>query len=230
MTTYVLIHGGGHGGWCYAKVTARLQALGHRVYAPSLPGLGEHAHLVSPAIDLNAHIDDVVNLLFHEDLHDVVLVGHSYGGMVVTGVAGHVANRIAHIVYLDAHVPADGQSVIDLLTFTRPGYETEQWVDPPGTFGVKDPVDLAWVKANMTPHPTRSMRQKVSLPVPLEEMSLKRTYVLAELEPLGPWFADNAAKYEADARWRFIRMQAVHDMMVTEPGQTARILLDAAKE
>ena len=95
MPTYVLVHGGGHGGWCYDKVTRRLQALGHRVYAPSLPGLGEHAHVVSPAIDLDAHIDDVVNLLFYEDLHDVIIVGHSYGGMVITGVADRAADRVA---------------------------------------------------------------------------------------------------------------------------------------
>ncbi len=114
MHTYVLVHGGGHGGWCYDKVTRRLQALGHRVYAPSLPGLGEHAHVVSPAIDLDAHIDDVVNLLFYEDLHDVIIVGHSYGGMVITGVADRAADRVGKVVYLDAANPVNGQSLVDV--------------------------------------------------------------------------------------------------------------------
>ncbi len=226
---FVLVHGAWHGGWCWKKVAPILRRAGHHVFTPTMTGLGERVHLRGPEVGLDMHVQDIVNVIEYEDLTDVVLVGHSYGGMVVTGVAGRVAARIAHIVYLDAHVPADGQSVIDLLGFTRPGYETEQWVDPPGTFGVKDEADLSWVKAKMTPHPTRSMRQKVSLPTPIEGLPIQRTYVLAELEPLGTWFADNAAKYETDPRWHFLRMQAVHDMMVTEPEQTAAILLKATE-
>src|SRR5579862_5230855 len=99
MATFVLVHGGGHGGWCYAKVKARLEAAGHEVFAPSLSGLAEHAHQRSPAIDLDTHIHDVVSLLFHWDLHDVVLVGHSYGGMVITGVADRATDRIGKLVY-----------------------------------------------------------------------------------------------------------------------------------
>jgi len=229
MSTFVLVHGAWHGGWCWRKVAPIVRRAGHDIFTPTMTGLGERVHLRGPEVGLDTHVQDIINVLEYEDLDHVVLVGHSYGGMVATGVAGRVPHRLAHVVYLDAHVPADGQSVIDLLGFTRPGYETEQWVDPPGTFGVKDEADLAWVKANMTPHPTRSMRQKVSLPTPLEDLPILRTYVLAELEPLGAWFADNAAKYEADPRWRFVRMQAVHDMMVTEPEQTAAILLKAAE-
>jgi pimeloyl-ACP methyl ester carboxylesterase len=229
MSTFVLVHGAWHGGWCWKKVAPILRRAGHDVFTPTMTGLGERVHLRGPGIGLDTHVQDIINVLEYEDLNNVVLVGHSYGGMVVTGVAGRTAERLAHIVYLDAHVPADGQSVIDLLGFTRPGYETEQWVDPPGTFGVKDEVDLAWVQAKMTPHPTRSMRQPVALPIPLEDLPVQRTYVLAELEPLGAWFADNAAKYETDPRWHFVRMQAVHDMMVTEPEQTAAILLKAAE-
>ena len=86
MTTFVLVHGGGHGGWCYQTVARLLQAEGHVVYAPSLTGLGERSHLRRPGIDLDTHITDVIALLHYEDLHDVVLVGHSYGGMVITGV------------------------------------------------------------------------------------------------------------------------------------------------
>ena len=228
MSTFVLVHGAWHGGWCWKKVTPILRAAGHTVFTPTMTGLGERVHLRNSDVGLDTHIQDIVNVFQYEDLHDVILAGHSYGGMVVTGVAGRIPERIAHIVYLDAHVPADGQSVIDLLGFTRPGYEVEQWVDPVSTFGVKEENDLAWITEKMTPHPTRSMRQRVSLPVPLEELPFNRTYVLAELEPLGPWFANNAAKYETDPRWGFVRMQAVHDMMVTEPQQTAGILLDAA--
>ena len=111
MATFVLVHGGGHGGWCYQLVARRLQAKGHLVYAPSLPGMGEHTHQIHPGIDLDAHIDDVVNLLFSEDLRHAIIVGHSYGGMVITGVADRASDRVGHRVYLDAAYPQDGESL-----------------------------------------------------------------------------------------------------------------------
>src|SRR5438874_748553 len=102
MATFVLVHGGGHGGWCYAKVAPRLREAGHLVYCPTLSGLADRAHLVGPEIDLNTHIEDVARLIFFEDLADVILAGHSYGGMVITGVGDRVPERIAHLVFLDA--------------------------------------------------------------------------------------------------------------------------------
>jgi pimeloyl-ACP methyl ester carboxylesterase len=109
MATYVLVHGGGHGGWCYQAVARLLRSEGHEVYAPSLTGLGERAHLFRSDVDLDCHISDIVNLLRSEDLHDVILVGHSYGGMVITGAADRAADRVGHLVYLDAATPANGQ-------------------------------------------------------------------------------------------------------------------------
>ena len=94
MATYVLVHGGGHGGWCYQRVARLLQAAGHTVYVPTMTGVGERVHLVSPAVDLDLHIRDIVAVLEFEDLHDVILVGHSYGGMVITGVADRAAERV----------------------------------------------------------------------------------------------------------------------------------------
>ena len=108
MATYVLVHGGGHGGWCYHPVARLLEARGHTVYAPTLTGLGERSHLLSPAIDLDVHIHDVVQLLHYEDLRDVILVGHSYGGMVITGIADRATDRIGQLVYLDAANPVNG--------------------------------------------------------------------------------------------------------------------------
>src|SRR5713226_3159825 len=108
MTTFLLAHGGWVGGWYWGRVTPLLGAAGHRVFTPTLTGCGERAHLINPAIDLDTHIEDVVNVIQYEDLRDVVLVGHSYGGMVITGVAEHVAERLAHLCYLDAFVPEDG--------------------------------------------------------------------------------------------------------------------------
>jgi len=114
MTTYVLVHGGGHGGWCYSRVRPFLIAAGHDVYAPTLTGLGERAHLMRADIDLDFHIGDVVSLLQFEDLRDVILVGHSYGGMVITGVADRIPERIKALAYLDAFIPRDGQSLFDI--------------------------------------------------------------------------------------------------------------------
>src|SRR5687767_9016451 len=113
MANFVLIHGGGHGGWCYQRVGRILAAAGHEVHAPSLTGLAERSHFVHPGIDLDCHITDVVNLLEWEDWRDVVLVGHSYGGMVITGAADRAADRIGKLVYLDAANPRNGQSLVD---------------------------------------------------------------------------------------------------------------------
>src|SRR6476469_7126840 len=124
MATFVLVHGGGHGGWCFQKVARRLRDAGHDAYTPTLTGLGERSHLLHPDVALAAHITDVVHTLAFEGLEDVLLVGHSYGGMVITGVGDRSADRIAGLVYLDAANPVHGQSLIDvagpMLNMTRP--------------------------------------------------------------------------------------------------------------
>src|SRR4051794_29851500 len=124
MATYVLVHGGGHGGWCYQRVARLLRADGHEVYAPTLTGLGERSNLLSPAIDLDLHVRDVTAVLHFEDLRDVILVGHSYGGMVITGAADRAADRVGRVVYLDAANPENGQSLLDvagpMIEATRP--------------------------------------------------------------------------------------------------------------
>src|SRR5215216_473082 len=108
MTTFVLVHGGWHGGWCWKRVAPLLRDAGHDVYTPTLTGLGERVHLASPQVNLTTHITDVVNVIEFEDLSEVVLVGHSYGGVVITGVASKVSDRIKDLVYLDAFVAKDG--------------------------------------------------------------------------------------------------------------------------
>ncbi len=114
MATFVLVHGGGHGGWCYQRVSRLLQQAGHEVYAPTLTGLSERSHLAGPHVDLDLHIQDIAAVLHYEDLRDVILVGHSYGGMVITGVGGRAADRIGKLVYLDAANPKNGQSLVDI--------------------------------------------------------------------------------------------------------------------
>src|SRR5215813_9903475 len=114
MATFVLVHGAWHGGWCWQKVIPLLEAADHAVYAPTLTGLAERACELSPDVGLDTHIQDVVGLLQDKDLHEVILVGHSYGGMVITGVVDAVPERIAHLVYLDTFVPRDGESMVDV--------------------------------------------------------------------------------------------------------------------
>ena len=114
MATYVLVHGAWGGGWKYARVAQRLRARGHLVFTPTLTGQGERSHLLSGSINLTTHVTDILNVIRYEDLSGVVLAGHSYGGMVVTAVADRIADRIAALVYLDAFVPQDGQSLFDI--------------------------------------------------------------------------------------------------------------------
>ena len=154
MRSYVLVHGGGHGGWCYQPVARIMRAHGQEVYAPTLTGLGERAHLLSPAIDLDTHVTDIVKVLESEDLRDVILVGHSYGGMVITGVADRAADRIGHLVYLDAATPENGQSLVDIAApFMMAARAQGRMVngielvlfpgtDPLGFYGVKDPRQI----------------------------------------------------------------------------------------
>ena len=114
MATYVLVHGGGHGGWCYRRVAPLLRAEGHEVYTPTMTGLGERAHLLNDEVDLHRHIEDIAAVLEFEDVRDAILVGHSYGGMVITGTADKVAERIGRLVFLDAANPLNGQSLADV--------------------------------------------------------------------------------------------------------------------
>ena len=162
MAAFVLVHGAFHGGWYWRDVFAHLRAAGHEVFAPTLTGLGERRHLASPAVDLSTHVQDVANLLEWEDLQGVVLVGHSYGGMVITGVADRLAERLAALIYLDAAVPEDGQCVLDLQAPERRESILEEvvanggWLWPPRTaefYGVRDPAKQAWVDARCVPQP-----------------------------------------------------------------------------
>jgi pimeloyl-ACP methyl ester carboxylesterase len=159
MATYVLVHGGAHGGWCYRYVATILRSAGHDVHTPTLTGLGERAHLLDPGIDLDTHITDVVAVLHYEDLRDVILVGHSYGGMVITGVADRALDRISHLVYLDAATPVNGESLAELAApLMNAARRQARVVDGvelvlyPGTeplpnYGVTDPDDIAWMGA-----------------------------------------------------------------------------------
>ena len=176
MATFVLVHGGGHGGWCYQRVSRLLSDAGHEVYAPTLTGVGERSHLVGPHVNLDLHIQDIAAVLHYEDLRDVILVGHSYGGMVVTGVGATAPDRIGKLVYLDAANPKNGESLVDVagpvIELARPAGRTVDGVElvllpspEAGMFyGVTDPADLAWMASRLTGHPWRCFEQRLALP------------------------------------------------------------------
>ncbi len=239
MATYVLVHGGGHGGWCYGRVSRLLRAAGHEVHAPTMTGVGERSHLVGPRVDLNLHIDDIVAVLHYEDLHDVVLVGHSYGGMVVTGVADRAADRVGKLVFLDAANPVDGQSLVDvagpIIEMTRPAGETVDGVElvllpspEAGAFyGVTDPADLAWMADRLTGHPWKCFEQPLELRHEADGARIPRYHIVCT-STLAT--RDPALMEEARAEGRLWDIDTGHDLMITEPQAVADALLAVATD
>lgn len=234
--TFVLVHGGGHGGWCYQPVARLLRAQGHEVYAPTLTGLGERSHLLNPDIDLDTHITDVVNTLEYEDLNDVILVGHSYGGMVITGVADRASQRTGHLVYLDAATPQNGESLLDLaaplLNAARRHARIENGVelvldpgtDPLGFYGVTDPAQIEWMKTRLTPHPWKSFEQKLRLHNPAALARIPQSHIVCTSTLSGR----NVEALKAQAEGRLWDIDTGHDLMITEPQRVAELLMRVA--
>ncbi len=237
MADYVLVHGAWHGGWCWGRVTPLLRAAGHEVFTPTLTGLGERRHLMSPDIGLETHIQDILGVLAYEDLHDVILVGHSYSGMVVTGVAYRVPDRIAELVYLDAFVPEDGKALVDyqppqtrelFMEKTRTegeGYKLPALI-PPEAFGITDEADLAWVRPRMDPHPFKTKLDPVRLADP-RGAGIPRTFIRCT-DPADPPFAQFAQRVRSDGSWRYLELATGHGAMITKPRELADLLLGLA--
>lgn len=233
MATYVLVHGGGHGGWCYQTVARLLRSAGHDVYTPTLTGLGERSHLVSKDVNLDVQITDVVNVLEFEDLHDVVLVGHSYGGMIITGVADRVTDRIGHLVYLDAANPENGQSLVDVA---GPMMEASRSVgrvidgvemvlfpgtDPMGYYGVTDADQIAWMQPKLTPHPWACFEQKLLLQNESAMRKIPQSHIVCTATLP---FRDVAA-LQAASDGRLWDIDTGHDLMISEPEKVTEMLL-----
>lgn len=239
MATYVLVHGAGHGGWAYQRVARLLRAEGHDVHAPSLTGLGDRAHLLTQQTTLSTHIEDVVRLIEMEGLTDVILAGHSYGGMVITGAADRLPDRIAHLVFLDAAIPVDGECLADsspgVRTMIYPearmvgGVELILWPDQTATRaiqGVDDEVDWAWLRERLRPHPKRCFEEKLVLANPDAVLRIPRTIIncpstLATRARHG----DVERYHRGDRVWE---IDTGHDLMITEPEKTTEMLLRLA--
>jgi pimeloyl-ACP methyl ester carboxylesterase len=237
MATYVLVHGGGHGGWCYQRVSRLLQAEGHVVYAPTLTGLGERAHLLNSEVDLHRHIEDIAAVLRYEDLRDVILVGHSYGGMVITGAADRVPGRVGRLVFLDAANPVNGQSLEDVagpvINAVRPFGEMRDGMelvllpapDAGLLYGVTDPGDLAWMADRLTPHPWKCFDQPLNLMNEAALWAIPQYHIVCT-STLAT--RDTALLDRARAEGRLWDIDTGHDLMITEPEKVTRALVQVA--
>jgi pimeloyl-ACP methyl ester carboxylesterase len=236
MSTYLLVHGAWHSGQAWDRVAPRLTAAGHEVSAPSLTGHGEKAQLLSREVGLDTHIDDIVRLIVEDDLTDVILVGHSYAGLVISAGADQVPERIAELVYLDAMVPEDGESACDVMPVTKlildAAKSSSDWRIPPpqpasspGLFGVTDPADVAWLRSILSDDSVRCFQQSVRLGNPASS-AIPRTHIhcTADLPPgytrrPVPGIQPNGTPAQV---WE---LPTGHDCMITMPAELTDLLL-----
>ena len=224
MATYLICHGAWSAGWAWRKVRPLLTAAGHTVFTPTYTGLGERAHLAHPLVDLETHIADILAVIHCEDLRDVILVGHSYGGMVATGVADRVPDRVRHLLYLDAFVPADGQSLQDLVGAAPVAPPVDGWLIPPNPSPPDTaPGDLAWIQPRRRHQPARCFTQKLRLRGPAP--AFPRSYVHCTKKTGPDVFAQFAERFRDDPAWRCHAMDASHSPNVTAPAALAALLL-----
>jgi pimeloyl-ACP methyl ester carboxylesterase len=231
--TFVLVHGAWHGGWCWQRVADRLRGAGHTVFTPTLTGLGERSHLMRAGIDLKTHVTDVVNVLEWEGLADVVLCGHSYGGMIISGVAEEMGAALRAIVFLDAFVPRNGEAVQDLTgpAVREAAAAALQRGDlgipprPAEAFGV-NPADRAWVDRLCVPQPIGTFTDKIALTGAVGRVP-RKAYVRAK-SYANPGFDRAFAAVQSDPAWRSYEVACGHDVMVDAPERLCEILLEAA--
>ena len=234
MSTFVVAHGAWSAGWAWKKMRPLMRALGHELFTQSYTGQGERIHLAHAGIDLDTHITDVLNLLQYEDLHDVILLGHSYGGMVATGVADSVPERISQLVYLDAFVPRNGQSVLslqseetrqrmfDAVRSQGDGWQLPANPMPPDT----SPQDFAWATPKRVMQPFKTFEQAIVLTG--AAATLPTAYIYCTLPGPGDVFRQFAERARAEPNWRYFEIEASHNPHITVPEALMRILQSLA--
>ncbi len=249
----VLVHGTWHGGWLWGRVRRLLSRAGHDVYAPSCTGCGDRAHLISPDVGLDTHVQDICALIEAEELQQVVLVGHSFAGLTITGVADRLRSRIGHLVFLDALVPTRARptGVVRRPDGSLPeywekrrakfidGYKMDFFAEYPLEMLVpKDDVaNQAWLKRHITPHPARGWSDSVSFANGGYE-GLPKTIVRCTAQVYSPSSRDMAGPALTDAPktaagapdpWNVVELAASRNAMVTHPRETAALLANIAR-
>jgi pimeloyl-ACP methyl ester carboxylesterase len=232
--TFVLVHGAWHGGWCWRRVSDLLEKQGHKVFTPTLTGVGERSHLLSKDVNLDTHIADIVNVFKWEDLRDVCLVVHSYGGWPGSGAIEQIGDRVSSIVWLDAFKPENGQRGFDFSSeFSRKALleavekgEPARPAPKAEAFSVNE-KDRAWVDSKTTPQPNGVALQPIKLTGAREKVA-KKTYIRAAKYPQ-PAFDKALAECKADKSWRtFEATNSGHDVMVDAPEWLVDVLLQVS--
>ncbi len=236
-STFVLVHGAWHGGWCWRRVADVLRGSGYRVFTPSLTGLGDRAHLFSKDISLQTHVEDVLSVVETEELSHFVLVGHSYAGMVISAVADALRERVSHYVYLDSRLPFD---MSPGASFSWSGFDSPDVLEqrlksvqeqgeglglpppPPGAFGVTDPADAAWLQRCLRPMPAQTYLGTFTFKNSGSD-GLKRTYIAATRPPYA-MLVPTHERIKGDNTWSFMTIETGHDAMVTAPDELASLL------
>lgn len=238
MSTFLLVHGAWHSGRCWERIVPLLESAGHHVFAPSLTGYGDKAHLLGPEVGLDTHVEDVIGLIHEEDLTEVVLVGHSYAGLVISSVANQVPDRIAHLVYLDAMVPEHGETAVDVQPISQRMIDLAAMSDCPrrvppppemppplGLFGVTDPADVAWLRAMLSDQPIRCLQQPVRLDNPAVN-AISRTHIhCVGVRPEGIIRRPVPALQPNGSPARVWELPTGHDCMITMPAELSELLL-----
>ena len=235
MSTFVLVHGAFHGGWCWTFVAENLRRTGHTVFTPTLSGMGERKHSLSPAIDLEHWVADIIDVIEYEELGDLVLVGHSFGGMVISGVADRLNDRISHLVFLDAGIAESGRPVVADFPVELWALRLRDVLDvagvpcippPPASyFGVTDAMLAAWLAPRLTPMPIRVYETSIRLQHPVGN-GLPATFVHCT-RPKLPVVTRSAIKAKSMG-WHYVDIATGHDAMLLDPVRVASILADAA--
>jgi pimeloyl-ACP methyl ester carboxylesterase len=232
--TFLVCHGAWSAGWAWKKMHPRMHAAGHRLVTPTYTGLGEREHLANPSIDLETHIRDILNVIRYEDLRDIVLIGHSYGGVVATGVADRARDRIAQLIYLDAFVPDDGQSLLDLdgpvrqrvieLAKSGGGWRVSPNPTPPDTAQ----ADIEWLSERRVHQPIKCFE----MPLKLRggELALRRSYIYAMRATPADTFRPFAERASSEPGWRYYEIDASHSPHVTAPETLMALLQKIVSE
>jgi pimeloyl-ACP methyl ester carboxylesterase len=238
MATFLICHGAWSAGWTWKKMRPLMRTAGHELVTPSYTGIGERSHLAHPGIDLSLHIQDVLQVLKFEDLREVVLVGHSYGGMVATGVADRAPERIRHLVYLDAFAPKNGEAAMslqpeavrlrmaDAVRLQGDGWRVPPNPMPPDT----DAADVAWAMPKRVMQPVKTFQQPIELTGAVDK--LPRSYIYCTRSGPGDVFRQFAERAKAAAQagpgWRYMEMDASHNPHITCPEALMTVLATLA--